>query len=63
MTYSDRHHDPSRVNFHSLGRHQQIEAALRLLDSGMSEHSVAAACGWSIEFLRHIAGERREYVA
>ena len=50
---SDRMH-----HFRSLTHRQQREAVTRMADAGSTELEIAAATGWSREYVAHVIGER-----
>jgi DNA-binding NarL/FixJ family response regulator len=45
-------------HFQMLSRDEQRSAIQRLATSGMSDHTIAAATGLSVEMIRTILGER-----
>lgn len=54
---SNRDADRMR-HFHALTREQQAEAIRQLAAAGQSETAIASATGLSVEFVRHVIGER-----
>ena len=47
------------LHFHTLTHDEQRRAVRRMADSGQSELAIAAATGWSREYVRHVLGERK----
>jgi len=52
--------DPARTHFANLPYREQLAAISRLLAAGHSEHTAAAASGWSVEAIRRAIGQRQE---
>jgi hypothetical protein len=59
MLLATRESDP-RQNFRAMPYEEQLAAIGRLLSSGHTEYTVAAATGWSVEAIRRAIGGRKE---
>ena len=52
-------HEAMRMlHFHTLTHDEQRRAVHRMADSGQSELAIAAATGWSREYVLHVLRER-----
>lgn len=52
--------EPRMKAFHILSRAEQAAAIRRLHSVGYSDHGIANATRLSVEFIRHVIGDRQE---
>lgn len=51
--------DPRR-HFKTLTHEQAVVAVRAMADSGQSETTIACATGWSVEYVKHVLGDRQK---